>query len=36
VKIFAPDFMKGTEREAFCENFLKGILNKDCSFEIKI
>ncbi len=36
MKIFAPDFMKGTEREAFCEKFLRGIPNKDCSFEINI
>ncbi len=34
IKIFAPDFMKGEERENFCKKFLGDIPNKDCRFEI--
>lgn len=34
IKIFAPDFMKGEERENFCKKFLGNISNKDCRFEI--
>lgn len=36
IKIFAPDFMKGEERENFCKKFLGTIPNKDCRFEIKL
>jgi poly-gamma-glutamate synthesis protein (capsule biosynthesis protein) len=36
IKVFAPDLMKGEEREKFCKKFLGQIPNKDCRFEIKI
>jgi len=34
IKIFAPDFMKGQDRETFCQKFLKDIENNDCKFVI--
>jgi poly-gamma-glutamate capsule biosynthesis protein CapA/YwtB (metallophosphatase superfamily) len=36
IKVFAPDLMKGEEREKFCNKFLGQIPNKDCRFEINI
>ena len=36
IKVFAPDLMKGEEREKFCKKFLGQIPNKDCRFVIKI
>ncbi len=34
MKIFAPDLMKGEEKEVFCEKFLKGLVHKGCEFVI--
>jgi len=34
IKIFAPDLMKGEEREKFCAKYLEGFENTDCSFSI--
>lgn len=34
MKVFAPDLMKGEEREVFCEKFLKGLVHKGCEFVI--
>ncbi len=34
IKIFAPDLMKGQERENFCVKYLSGLKNKNCSFSI--
>lgn len=36
IKVFAPDLMKGQEREDFCDKFLSNISNKDCGFGIKL
>lgn len=36
IKIFAPDLMKGEEREKFCSRYLSKFENKDCRFEINI
>lgn len=34
IKIFAPNFMKGEERQNFCKKFLGDLPNKDCRFDI--
>lgn len=34
IKIFAPDFMKGEEREVFCKKFFKGLVHEGCEFVI--
>lgn len=34
IKLFAPDFMKGAEKENFCEKFLKDLSHDACSFEL--
>lgn len=36
IKVFAPDLMRGEERDNFCKKYLAGQVHKDCSFEIKI
>jgi poly-gamma-glutamate synthesis protein (capsule biosynthesis protein) len=34
IKVFAPEFMKGDEKQQFCQKFLKDFENKDCSFSL--
>lgn len=34
IKIFAPDLMKGEEREKFCDKFIKGLESNNCKFVI--
>ncbi len=34
IKIFAPDFMTGQEREEFCNKFLRNLDHDGCKFEI--
>ena len=34
MKLFAPDFMKGAEKDIFCKKFLKDLDNDKCSFEL--
>ncbi|KND48216.1 MAG: poly-gamma-glutamate synthesis protein (capsule biosynthesis protein) [Parcubacteria bacterium C7867-006] len=34
IKIFAPDFLKGIDKNNFCEKFLKDIEHGGCSFEL--
>lgn len=36
IKKFAPEFMKGSERGKFCEDYLKNIKHTGCSFELKL
>lgn len=34
LKLFAPDFLKGEDKDNFCETFLKDIKHKGCRFEL--
>jgi poly-gamma-glutamate synthesis protein (capsule biosynthesis protein) len=34
IKVFAPDFLKGEDRNKFCEKFLKDFEHTECSFEL--
>ncbi|MEQ1561372.1 MAG: CapA family protein [Nitrospira sp.] len=34
LKLFAPDFLKGSEREVFCKKFLEKVAHTGCVFEI--
>ncbi len=34
MKLFAPDFLKGDERNKFCQNYLKNITHSKCGFEM--
>lgn len=34
IKTFAPDFLKGDDRNKFCEKFIKDFVHTDCSFEL--
>jgi poly-gamma-glutamate synthesis protein (capsule biosynthesis protein) len=34
IKTFAPDFLSGDTKAAFCEKFLAGVAHAGCSFEI--
>ncbi len=34
MKVFAPDLMKGEEREKFCNKFIKGLEHKNCVFSV--
>lgn len=36
IKIFAPDFLKGEEKDSFCNTFLKHISYDNCSFTLEI
>lgn len=35
IKKFAPDFMKGEEKDVFCQKYLKGLNQKDCRFIVQ-
>ncbi len=34
IKIFAPELMKGNEKEGFCEKYLKNLLHDKCTFNV--
>ena len=34
IKVFAPDFLKGEDKNNFCEKFLKDFEHTECSFEL--
>lgn len=34
IKVFAPDFLKGDERENFCDEYLKNFTHDGCGLDV--